>query len=483
MAGQSIGELFVKLGFVTDESGLTDFNSKLTSAADGIKNLSNIASLGVGKRIAEDIYGAVKSYGEYATAIKNLSLAYQELPENIQKASAAIRVGNPNASAGDGLSFASHLAKYVQDMEGGRAGKEYNQLTGNAARPKTAMELLANLRAGYAQYEAIDRQRGTNEAPRLLQEITGTPDAVNLMHMDEAKFQKAMASGVDNPYDLQKGVDVAESLQKLGIAADRLENQFLSIVAGPLTDAVNVFTDILEGIKKKGIVDGVIEGGSGGVIHNQKELDDRIMNVWNSRDKASLPLLASAGLLAGSSGLVHGGRAVMGLPEYDNDNKEARIKRALMAAGAKEFQADGIVANFKREGRYLNPDALGDHGLAYGLGQWHPDRQRDFAKFMGKPMEGSTIEEQAQFAWYEITKGNQRAAARGLLEHVTTAEEFNRGYRNNIERPLGAKPINYNITQNIHTNDSAMAAQIATEKQRDLINTHQQQLNLQNGTR
>lgn len=79
----------------------------------------------------------------------------------------------------------------------------------------------------------------------------------------------------------------------------------------------------------------------------------------------------------------------------------------LRSKGVSETLAKGMTANMQKESGF-RADAVGDGGNAYGLLQWHPDRQSDFAKFSGKEIRGSSIKDQADFAIYEATKGKER---------------------------------------------------------------------------
>lgn len=97
------------------------------------------------------------------------------------------------------------------------------------------------------------------------------------------------------------------------------------------------------------------------------------------------------------------------------------------AAGALSFfeskgwskaQAAGIVANLQAESG-MNPAAVGDKGKAYGVAQWHPDRQANFAKWAGKDIRNSTLAEQLAFAHYELTEGSERGAGTALRRAVT----------------------------------------------------------------
>lgn len=76
-------------------------------------------------------------------------------------------------------------------------------------------------------------------------------------------------------------------------------------------------------------------------------------------------------------------------------------------------QAAGLAANGQRESGF-NPAAVGDNGKAYGIFQWHPDRQAIFQQVMGKPIQGSSVQEQLAFANYELTRGNEQVAGNAL---------------------------------------------------------------------
>ena len=71
-------------------------------------------------------------------------------------------------------------------------------------------------------------------------------------------------------------------------------------------------------------------------------------------------------------------------------------------------QAAGIVANLEAESR-LRPDAVGDGGQAYGIAQWHPPRQAGFEALLGKPIKGSSFEDQLYWVHAELVSTEKRA--------------------------------------------------------------------------
>lgn len=86
----------------------------------------------------------------------------------------------------------------------------------------------------------------------------------------------------------------------------------------------------------------------------------------------------------------------------------------LIGMGWTRAQAEGIVANLKRESGG-NANATGDSGKAYGLAQWHPDRQAAFLKFAGHDIRKSTRDEQLAFINHEL-RTTESSAGRVLAQ-------------------------------------------------------------------
>lgn len=96
-------------------------------------------------------------------------------------------------------------------------------------------------------------------------------------------------------------------------------------------------------------------------------------------------------------------------------------------------QAVGIVANIKRESQF-DHKAVGDGGKAFGLAQWHPDRQGEFAKLFGKPIQQSSFEEQLAFIHFELTQGKEQRAG-NLLRSAQTGYDAAAIVSKHYERP------------------------------------------------
>lgn len=128
------------------------------------------------------------------------------------------------------------------------------------------------------------------------------------------------------------------------------------------------------------------------------------------------------------------------------------IMKQLMGYGWTKEQAQGITANLVRESS-LKADAVGDNGKAYGLAQWHPDRQAEFKKLFGKDIQGSSTKEQVEFLNHELTAGKEKAAG-DMLRKTETAREAASVVSRKYERPKEADSEAYaraNIAENIGT--------------------------------
>lgn len=113
---------------------------------------------------------------------------------------------------------------------------------------------------------------------------------------------------------------------------------------------------------------------------------------------------------------------------------KARAMAYFQSLGWTQAQAAGIVANLWSESK-MDPTAVGDGGKAFGIAQWHPDRQANFAKWAGKDIRQSSIEEQLAFVHWEMTQGAERRAG-ALLRATTNAQQAGAVVSRYYERPL-----------------------------------------------
>jgi peptidoglycan hydrolase-like protein with peptidoglycan-binding domain len=100
-------------------------------------------------------------------------------------------------------------------------------------------------------------------------------------------------------------------------------------------------------------------------------------------------------------------------------------------------QASGIVGNLQAEsGSNLKIDSVGDSGQAYGIAQWHPDRQAKFKKAFSKDIRDSNFQEQLAFVNWELEHDEIRAGS--AIKKAKTAEEAAWLFDEYYERSSGA---------------------------------------------
>lgn len=100
-------------------------------------------------------------------------------------------------------------------------------------------------------------------------------------------------------------------------------------------------------------------------------------------------------------------------------------------------QASGIVANIFRESEGGDPHWPGDSGKAYGLGQWHPNRQAFFKEQFGHDIRTSTSDEQLQFYNWELFHKERRAWKK--LKQTTVDRDAGSVVSKYYERPKDQK--------------------------------------------
>lgn len=171
-----------------------------------------------------------------------------------------------------------------------------------------------------------------------------------------------------------------------------------------------------------------------------KKMGHDLAQLW--RDGNDHPFADHSGDALGSSARARAAAVARG--GIANDNTPAARGAAsdaiayFMRQGWTREQAAGIVANLNAESG-LNPHGPpGDGGQARGIGQWHEDRQRDFARWAGHTLDQSTLAEQLAFVNYELTRGRY-AGAGAALRKTRSARDAGAVVSSRYERPADVR--------------------------------------------
>ena len=89
-------------------------------------------------------------------------------------------------------------------------------------------------------------------------------------------------------------------------------------------------------------------------------------------------------------------------------NKASQAIDFFVSKGYSADEAKAITANLQGESSF-DEKAVGDGGKAYGLAQWHPDRQAQFRKLFNKDIRAATFQEQLEFVDWELRNTHQKA--------------------------------------------------------------------------
>lgn len=123
-------------------------------------------------------------------------------------------------------------------------------------------------------------------------------------------------------------------------------------------------------------------------------------------------------------------------PKSSSTMTAAAIRDYFVKQGWTRAQAAGIAANLVGESGG-NANAVGDNGAAYGLAQWHGDRQAAFRAFAGKDIRNATPMEQLAFVQYELTRGSEMSAGNALRK-ATNERDSASVIARQYERPADA---------------------------------------------
>lgn len=182
----------------------------------------------------------------------------------------------------------------------------------------------------------------------------------------------------------------------------------------------------------------------------------RRMQISNATRKYGMGMAIGAGFAAGAiaavatapSGAPGGGGGP--IPDYNGPGVAATgsAREAIdffISKGWTKEQAIGIAANIEVESKFKT-NALGDGGKAYGIAQWHPDRQAKFQQVYGKAIRESNFQEQLEFVNWELNNTEKKAG--NIIRTATSAAQAAALVDQHYERSSGAhRQIRVNIAQ------------------------------------
>lgn len=421
---ESLGSLFVKLGFDVDDAKLKSFDSSIKGVFNDILKLAGVSLTIAGFTVI------AKDASDAALQVRNLGTDFNTSAKSAQGFAAALHQFNPLVSFGQGIQSYKGLEKYVQNIRTtGGSATAYNMLGGFFDDNTNADVIIKTVQKNLP---GIIKERGAEFASKWVNDLFGDVGAMNALTQSLETFQKAAEKGVVTQQTLDQTVQMRENVSAL---INQWDTFWLNII-GKISPYI---TGGLQAVNEKGWA-----GAVGGFAAEQNERGRvRKLLGWNTATPEDIDAYIAKS---------HGGAAAGG----------GSISSLLQNSGWTAAQSAGIIKRLMIESG-MNPAAVGDGGQAYGIAQWHPDRQANFARWAGKDIRGSSVEEQIAFMNYELTRGLEQKAGDRLRQTGNASDAYNT-FTKDYERPS----VTQNNTIAVHT--TADARETAEEIDRRIAN-------------
>jgi len=314
------------------------------------------------------------------------------------------------------VNIRSELAKFRIGKGGAETATTLAQLGITSAESKKAKDFLFDVHDALVK---VRNEKGELTAKSFAQSLGFDEDGYILLTKTRYELEKLLDTG-----EKQSGV-----------------NEKTTESAKKLTEAWKTFKGAIEGVSGD-LFEQLAPG-----LERTTNLATKAVNAFREWNKESSDRIKEA---QKTDPVSIWWRKLTGQGEFDPKRREGGglIKQGgstgndaqsivdfFKSKGWTEDQAKGITANIIRESRG-NASAVGDNGSAYGLGQWHPDRQAQFKQLFNKDIQGSSVQEQLTFFDWELKNSHRNAG--DLLRGTNNAGDAARAVSLYHERPAGS---------------------------------------------
>ena len=426
----------IALGIKVDEKSF----QKADAAFGGLtKSALQLGAVFAGKLAIDKVVGDFKQAG---TELNNFNKLTGMSTQNVQTLGQALKAQGGNAS--DAFSAMQKIQDLMASPRTGNVGW-FGDVAKLGLNPdaiigaQSTAEALVNIAGEFEHMDKLNQ--------RLAGNALGLDDStIRLLMRGRAEVEKQLDSRSKLAVMTQKQIDDSARLTKATSELDLVFTDIGNTIAGELAPA---FADLAEDFVafyrgNKELVDSGLKEFFGELADNIELVAIAMALLGGSAALKGLASLRALVGLGGAGGAGAGAAAVGGASMLavaggstaallyssslnsgeDTELLNNRMKKGggeavgavvdfFMAKGWTREQAEGLAANLEQESGF-KADAEGDGGQAYGLAQWHPDRQAEFAKKYGKDIRKSTGAEQLEFINHELTRGNEQSAGNSL---------------------------------------------------------------------
>ncbi|WP_256588083.1 phage tail tip lysozyme [Pseudomonas sp. LG1D9] len=491
----------IALGMKVDEKSF----QKADAAFGGLtKSALQLGAVFAGKLAIDKVVGDFKQAG---TELNNFNKLTGLSTQNVQSLGQALKA--QGGSASDAFSAMKKIQDLMASPITGDTGW-FGDVAKLGLNPDVIIgaQNTADALAGIAG--EFEHMSSLNQ--RLAGQALGLDDStVRLLMRGRDEVEKQLDSRGKLALMTQKQIEDAARLTHATSELDQVFTDMGNTIAGELTPALAEMAEDFVAFYRdnKDLIDSGLKEFFGGLADNIELVSAALILMGGAGALKGLAALravvglgaagagaggaAAAGAGASMLGVAAGGAAALLYSSSLNSGEDTellnnRLKKGggeavgavvdyFMAKGWTQDQAEGIAANIEAESAF-KANASGDGGQAYGLAQWHPDRQAEFAKQYGKDIRNSTGAEQLEFINHELTRGNEKSAG-NKLRAATSAYDAASIVSREYERPAdaageasrrGASAAGYTDNRVYHINGAD------TEKVKQVLNEQMGQM-------
>lgn len=448
----------IALGMKVDEKSFQKADAAFGSLT---KSALQLGAVFASKLAIDKVVGDFKSAG---TELNNFNKLTGMSTQNVQMLGQALKAQGGNASD----AFAA--MKKIQDLMASRITGDTGWF-GNVAKlgldpnviigAQSTAEALAGIAGEFEHMSSLNQ--------RLAGQALGLDDStVRLLMRGRDEVEKQLDSRGKLALMTQKQIEDAARLTHATSELDQVFTDIGNTIAGELTPA---FAEMAEDFvafyrENKDLIDSGLKEFFGGLADNIELVSAALILMGGAGALKGLAALravvglgaagaggaAAAGAGASMLAVAGGSAAALLYSSSLNSGEDTELLNNRLKKGGGEAigavvdyftskgwtkeQAEGIAANLEAESGF-KANASGDGGQAYGLAQWHPDRQAEFAKQYGKDIRNSTGAEQLEFINHELTRGNEKSAG-SKLRTATSSYDAASIVSREYERPADA---------------------------------------------
>lgn len=287
-----------------------------------------------------------------------------------------------------------------------RSGGFVDQNAINQAQKNHLAQLFGNQQT-YAQSESLDKAKTQEQVNLLVQQKIAQGDLEGARAIAQgsvtsaglANLGGAITSAENAPLDRQ--LDVLGKLTNMNHTAtgdanqtNQVATQMIKVVEELEAQAVAAESRTVKDALGRTVRDpaGVAQAAA---IRAQAA-------QYRSQIQTSSPQQV-LGTVGGAYGDVNGTVKPGKVGSTEISESQAKAASHAQSWGWNSGSVAGLMGNLHIEGGWNG--GRGDGGKAQGIGQWHPDRQKNFQQVIGKPVSEASHEEQMNFIKWEVDTG------------------------------------------------------------------------------